>query len=297
MPPRASWKGYLKLSLVSCAVALYPASTASERVSFHQLNRVTGNRLKQQMVDAETGEVVEREDRARGYEVAKGEYLLIEDEDLDKVVIESTHSIDIERFVPRSQVDPVYLANSHYLAPDDKVAQEAFAVIREAMRQRDMVGIGRVVLNRRERLIMLEPRSKGLLATALRYNYEVRDDTAYFADIPDVEIPEEMLDLAMHIIDRKAGSFDPAAFEDRYENALVELIRAKQAGRSVEPRKLDKPSNVVNLMDALRRSIDNEKGAAEEAPKRRPAAPSRKRAPAESEAPKAPARKAAARKK
>ena len=297
MAARASWKGYLKLSLVSCAVALFPASTTGERVSFHTLNRATGNRLRQQMIDEVTGEVVEREDRAKGYEVAKGEHIIIDDDELDAIQIESTHTIDIEQFVPASEVDQVYLNGSHYLAPDDRVAEEAFAVIREAMRTKDVVGIGRVVMARRERLLALYPRGKGILATTLRYNYEVRKDAAYFDEITDVEIPEEMLDLATHIIGRKAGHFDVSRFEDRYEKALVEMLRAKQEGRPAEQREAPKPSNVVNLMDALRRSIETDKGAGSD--ERRPAAKSKssaaaKSAPAASAQPAAKAKPAAA---
>lgn len=276
MVPRPYWKGYLKLSLVSCAVALYPASSRSERISFNWLNRETGNRLRQQMIDEETGEPVDREDRVRGYQLSKNDYLQIEDEELDAVEIESSHTIDIETFVPRSEIDPIYLENSYYLAPDDKVAEEAFTVIREAMEAEGKVGIGRVVLGKRERLVALEPRGKGILATMLHYNYEVRSDTAYFEDIPDVEVPDEMLDLAKHIIERKSGHFDVQAFEDRYENALAELIRAKQAGRPADLPKTQQPSNVVNLMDALRRSIAAEKDeerqtetSAEQKPRRR----------------------------
>lgn len=258
MAPRASWKGYLKLSLVSCSVALFPASNASERISFNMLNRETGNRLKQQMIDAETEEVVEREDRIRGYEFAKGNYVTVEDEDLEKVQLESTHTIDIQEFVPAEQIDQVYLDGSHYLAPDDKVAEEAFAVIREAMKKKGMVGIGRLVLNRRERIVALSPRGKGILVTGVSYKYEVRDDKTYFDDISDVKIPKEMLDLAEHIIETKKGKFDPAQFDDRYEEALKELLQAKQQGREIKAPKEERPSNVVNLMDALRRSIESE---------------------------------------
>jgi DNA end-binding protein Ku len=260
MAPRASWKGYLKLSLVSCSVALFPSSNASERISFNMLNRETGNRLKQQMIDSETEEIVEREDRIRGYQFAKGHYVTVEDEDLEKVQLESTHTIDIQQFVPADQLDPVYLDGSHYLAPDDKVAEEAFAVIREAMRKKKVVGIGTLVLNRRERIVALSPRGKGILVQNLAYDYEVREDEAYFEDIKDIKIPEEMLDLAEHIIDKKKGKFDPGKFEDRYEEALKELLTAKQQGRTIKVAKEEKPSNVINLMDALRRSIDADKG-------------------------------------
>ena len=273
MAPRASWKGYLKLSLVSCSVALFPASNASERISFNTLNRATGNRLKQQMIDSETEDVVEREDRVRGYQFAKGNYVFVEDEDIEKVEIESTHTIDIQQFVPADQIDQVYLDGSHYLAPDDKVATEAFAVIREAMHKTKTVGIGRLVLDRRERIVALQPRGKGILVTTVNYKYEVRDDAAYFDDIEDIEIPEEMMDLAEHIISKKKAKFDPDKFEDRYENALIEMLKAKQQGREIKAPKEEKPSNVVNLMDALRRSIESDKG--EKAPARKPAAKSR----------------------
>jgi len=259
MAPRPYWKGYLKLSLVSCAVALYPASSKSERIAFHWLNRDTGNRLRQQMIDGETGEPVEREDRVRGYRLAKDDYLQIEEDELNAVEIESSHTIEIESFIPRDEVDPVFLENSHYLAPDDKVAEEAFAVIREAMAEEGVVGVGRVAIARRERLLLLEPRGKGILATMLHYNYEVRDDHAYFDEIPDIAISREMLNLAKHIIQTKLAHFDVSKFEDRYEKALTELVRAKQAGRSVDLPKLSRPQNVVNLIEALRSSIAADK--------------------------------------
>ncbi len=264
MAPRPYWKGYLKLSLVSCAVALFPATSKSERISFNWLNRETGNRLRQQMVNSDSNEAVEREDRVRGFQVAKNDYLMIEDEDLDAVEIESSHTIEIESFVPRSEIDPVYFDSAYYLAPNDKVAEEAFAVIREAMNAQGVVGLGRAVISRRERLFVMEPRDNGILATALHYNYEVRDDEAYFDEIPDIKIPGEMLDLAKHIIQTKMGHFDIAKFEDRYENALIEMIRAKQAGLPVEVSKPQRPTNVTNLMDALRKSIAAEKGGMKE---------------------------------
>ncbi len=264
MAPRPYWKGYLKLSLVSCAVALYPAASKAERISFHWLNRKTGNRLRQQMVDSDTSEPVESEDRVRGYQLAKNDYLNIEEENLEAVEIESSHTIDIESFIPRSEIDPVYLESSHYLAPNDKVAEEAFAVIREAMAAEGVAGIGRAVISRRERLLVMDPRHKGILATVLHYSNEVRDDNAYFESIPDIQIPAEMLDLAKHIIRGKMGHFDISKFEDRYENALIEMIRAKQAGRPVEAVRPAQPANVINLMDALRKSIASETGGLKE---------------------------------
>jgi DNA end-binding protein Ku len=242
MAPRAYWKGYLKLSLVSCPIALYPASSSSERVSFHRINKKTGNRLKQQLVDAETGDPVEKDDVGRGYEVGKGEYLQVSDEELEKIEIESTHTIEIDSFVPRGEIDDRYLNAPYYITPTDKVGQEAFVVIRDAIKEKKMVGLGRVVLTRREHVMMLEAFDKGLLATTLRYPYEVRDQAAYF--------------------------------EDHYEASLVELLKAKQAGRALKPpREEPRQDRVINLMDALRASIKSEakKPAAASTASRRPA--------------------------
>ncbi len=294
MPPRSNWKGYLKLSLVSCPVALFSATSATEKVAFHMLNAETGNRLKQQYVDAETGEVVEREERVKGYEIAKGDYVTVTDEELNEIEIESSHTIDIQSFAARGDIDPVYFDNSYYIAPDDKVGAEAFAVIREAMRVRDVVGVGRAVLYGRERIMMLEPRHEGILATSLRYAYEVRNDEAYFDDIPKVEIGKEMLDLALHIIDVKTAKFDPATFKDAYQEAVVDLIRAKRAGRPAPAPRTAAPSNVVNLMDALRRSLGPDAKAGKPAAKAEGKAPAAKAKAAEPARKKAPAKAPAA---
>jgi DNA end-binding protein Ku len=291
--PRSTWKGYLKLSLVSCAVALYNASSASERVSFNTLNRKTGNRLKQNLVDSVSGEPVDTADRVKGYQVSKGQYVMVEDTDLEALKIESTKTIELETFVPQAEIDEIYLDSPYYLAPDDKVAEEAFAVIRDAMTKKKMVGIGRVVLNRRERMLMLAPRHKGMLATTLRYPYEVRQDGEYFADIHDVKLPAEMLDIAQEIIARKSGHFEPDKFTDRYEEAVVGMLRAKQAGQTFTVPETATPANVVNIMDALKRSL--EAAGADSGTVRRPRAPSKK--PAEAPAAKVePARKPKARK-
>jgi DNA end-binding protein Ku len=272
MAPRAYWKGYLKLSLVSCPIALYPAASASERVSFNRINKKTGNRLKQQLVDSESGEPVEREDVGRGYEVGKGQYIQVEDEEMAKIQIESTHTLDIDSFVPRAEIDDRYLESPYYISPTDQVGQEAFAVIRDAIREKKMVALARVVLARREHVVMLEAFDKGLLATTLRYQYEVRDAAAYFSEIPDLKLPAEMKQLAAHIVDSKASHFDPEKFTDHYETALVELLRAKQAGVIVEPAKVEPTQRrVINLMDALKASIGAEtkkKPAAASAPRR-----------------------------
>lgn len=262
MAARANWKGYLKLSLVSCAVALYPATSSSSRVRFNTLNKATGNRVKQQYIDPDTGETVDAEDRVKGYEIAKNAYVIVEDDELEAIRIESTHTIAIESFVPVEQVDKRYLEAPYYIAPEDKVAQEAFAVIRDAMKAKGKAGVGRVVISRRERMVLLEPLGKGIMATVLRYPYEVRGEDAYFEDIPDLKLPGEMLDLAAHIIEQKSADFEPAAFEDRYENALVELLKSKEAGKPIVAPEAPRPTNVVNLMDALRKSIESEKPVA-----------------------------------
>jgi len=293
--PRSSWKGYLKLSLVSCAVALYSATSSAERVSFNTLNRRTGNRLKQQMLDSGTEEPVDPADRVKGYQVSKGQYVMVEDADLEALKIESTKLIEIESFVPQAEVDQNYLDSPYYLAPDDKVAQEAFAVIRDAMARKQVVGIGRVVLARRERIMMLAPRGKGILATTLRYPYEVRQDSEYFADIEDIKLPDEMLSIAEVIIDRKLGHFEPEKFTDRYEEAVVSMLRAKQAGQVFTVPEPEAPSKVVNIMDALKRSLEAEGGSAEV---RRPRASSKKPAAEEARKPAAEeARKPKARKR
>jgi DNA end-binding protein Ku len=259
MAPRANWKGYLRLSLVSCPIALYPASSLSEKVSFNRLNRKTGNRLKQQNVDSETGDAVPREDIARGYEVAQGQYLIVEDQELDAVQIESTRTIDIDQFVPKSEIDERYIDSPYYIAPDGQVGQDAFAVIRDTIGKLNMVALGRVVLTRREHVIALESRGRGLMGLTLRYPYEIRDEASYFEDIPDLKLPKEMMDLATHIVNTKSGHFDPSLFQDRYEDALIELLKKKEAGETIEPSREVAAPRVVNLMDALRASIDAEK--------------------------------------
>jgi DNA end-binding protein Ku len=274
MAPRAYWKGYLRLSLVSCPVALYPATTDAEKVRFHQINRHTGNRVRYRKVDADTGEEVDPDEIVKGYEISKGKYLEVTDEDLEAVAIESSRTIDIDRFVPRSEIDDLYNVRPYYVAPDGKVAAEAFMTIREAIDATKMVAIASLVLTTREHMIALEPRGRGLMGTLLRYPYEVRDEKDYFADIPNLKIDKEMLDLAKHIVETKKGHFTPDMFEDRYEDALKDLIRRKAKGEKIEAPEPEKPSNVVSLMDALRRSVE-----AGQAKTRKPA-PRRPRKPA-----------------
>ena len=264
MAPRAYWKGYLKLSLVSCPIALFPASSEREKISFHQLNKNTGNRIRYRKVDADSGEEVESSDIIKGYEVSKGEYLELEPEELEAVAIESKRIIDIDEFVPKDEIDELYLNNPYYIVPDGEVGQQAFAVIREAIRQEGMVAIAKVVFTSREHVIALEARGKGLLGVTLRYPYEVRKEDQYFEDIPDEKIPKDMLELASHIVETKTGSFDPQKFEDRYEDALKDLLKKKQKGENIEKPTERAPSNVVNLMEALRQSVQAEKGGGSE---------------------------------
>lgn len=263
MAPRPNWKGYLKLSLVSCPVALFPATTTSERVTFRTLNRETGNRVRRQFVDEESGEPVESADQVRGYEIAKGEYIQIEDEEIKAVQLESNHTIEIERFVLKADIDDLYLDTPYFLTPTDRVGEEAFAVIRDALSSEKMVGLARVVLFRRERILMLQPRGKGIVATSLHYANEVNAAANYFDDIPDLSIPKQMLDLAKHIIEKMTGKFEPEQFQDRYENALIELIRSKQQGATIKARPVQRQTNVINLMDALRRSVEGAKASPE----------------------------------
>src|SRR3981189_683896 len=252
MAPRANWKGFLRLSLVTCPVALYPATSDSEKISFNQINRNTGHRIKYMKVDADTGEEVSNEDIMKGYKVDADTYIEVSKDELENIALESTRTIDIDEFVPKSSIDPRYLIRPYYLVPDGKVGHDAFAVIRETIRYMNMVAIGRVVLTSREHIIGLEPLGKGLMGTLLRYPYEVRDEKEYFDDIQDVKVTKDMLDLARHIVEKKSGSFEPDRFEDRYESALVDLINLKRNGIPTAAKAAPKSSgNVINLMDAL----------------------------------------------
>ena len=275
---RPYWKGYLKLALVSCPIALHTACSTSERIALRQINKATGNRLRQQLIDEETREPVAPEHKGRGYEVAKGQYLIVEEEELDAIEIASTHVIEIDSFVPRCQIDQRFFDTPYYVTPNEPVAQEAFAVIRDAMRGKTMVALGRLVLAKRERVIALEAYDKGLLGTTLRYPYEVRNAKDYFGDLPELTLAPDMRKLAEHILDSKAADFDPASFRDRYEEALLAHLKSKQAGAVREQKPtLAAPTRVINLMEALRRSIAEEKkGPA--ASRKASAVPARKRA-------------------
>jgi DNA end-binding protein Ku len=352
--PRALWKGFLKLSLVSCPVALYPALAASERISFRQVNKQTGNRLRQQLVDVVTGEPVQAHNKGRGYEVGENQFLLVRDDDLEAAEqegrrrpyssvpvetlqhseqpgaanleppkrhftsapmksrprreeeplapaepkprpdpmpasatpaapaptpIENNRTIEIDRFIPRAQVDARYLDTPYYVVPRDEVGEEAFAVIRDAMRAKDVVGMGRVVLARRERPIIVEPMGNGIRGITLRYSHEVKDEASYFAEIQNLKLPDEMLRVAQHVVETKMSDFDPAFLEDRYRAVLISKLKEKRAEL---PKKAvpTTPSaqNVISLMDVLKRSLAAERPVARTSTKpapRRVAGPSR----------------------
>ncbi|MCK1667945.1 Ku protein [Bradyrhizobium sp. 153] len=263
MAPRANWKGFLRLSLVTCPVALYPATSESEKISFNQLNRQTGHRIKYLKVDADTGDEVPNEDIVKGYQLEKDQFIEVTKEELEEIALESTRTIEIDEFVDKSDIDPRYLIRPYYIRPDGKVGHDAFAVIRETIREMDKVALGRVVLTNREHIIGLEPMGKGLVGTLLRYPYEVRSEQEYFDEIQDVKVTKDMLDLAKHIVDQKAGQFDPEKFEDHYETALIDLINQKRAGKPITPKSKPAPGNVVDLMEALRRSVGQEAAPAE----------------------------------
>jgi DNA end-binding protein Ku len=262
MAPRANWKGFLRLSLVTCPVALYPATSDTEKVSFNQINRKTGHRIKYAKVDADTGEEVASEDIIKGYKVDTDTYIEVTKDELEDIALESTHTIEIDEFVPKADIDSRYLIRPYYLVPDGKVGHDAFAVIRETVRSLNKVAIGRLVLTNREHIVALEPLGKGLMGTLLRYPYEVRSEQEYFDDIQDVKVTKDMLDLARHIVEKKSASFEPEKFEDHYETALIDLINKKRAGIRPTAKAAPKTGgNVINLMDALKKSLANERQA------------------------------------
>ncbi|WP_338832243.1 Ku protein [Bradyrhizobium sp. 27S5] len=268
MAPRANWKGFLRLSLVTCPVALFPATSESDKISFNQINKKTGHRIRYLKVDADTGEEVANDDIIKGYQVEKDQYLEVTKDELENIALESTRTIEIDEFVPKSEIDDLYLVRPYYIVPDGKVGHDAYAVIRETIRSLDKVALARVVLINREHVIALEARDKGLMGMLLRYPYEVRDSAEYFDDIQDVKITKDMLDLAKHIVEQKSGHFEPDKFEDHYEQALQDLLEKKQKGQPISATRKPVPSNVVNLMDALKQSI---KGSGKAAPAAKPA--------------------------
>lgn len=300
MAPRASWKGHIRLSLVSCAVKMFPATSASERISFNQLHKETHNRINMKPVDPELG-LVERADLVRGYEYEDKQYIIIEDEDLDAVRIESNHTLNIEAFVDESEVDVIYQDAPYYLAPDGAMAEETFVVLREAMRKAGKVAIARLVLSSRERVVTIGARENGMFVTTLRNPSEVRGTAEYFGNVPVGKPDAEMLDLAEKLIEQKVTHFDPKAYEDRYEVALLGMIKEKLNGHKPIIAAAPERGNVINLMDALKASLGEAKPAAKSKAKAPAAAPKESAAKASLkaalEASKAAAPKAAAKKK
>lgn len=252
--PRAIWKGYLKLGELACPVALYTAASTSERISFHTLNRKTGNRVRRQYVDEETGKPVEAEDQVKGYETAGGKLVTLEPEEIAAAIPDSDKTLDADSFVELNDIDTVYFDKPYYMAPADKAGSKAFAVIRDGLRARKVAALARSVLFRRVRTVLVQADGDGLSATTLNFDYEIRPAAGVFKSIPALKLKGEMLDLARHIIDTKAGTFDPSTFDDRYDNALAELVKAKQEGRKIEAPKRAAEGKVVDLMEALRMS-------------------------------------------
>jgi len=279
MAPRPAWKGYLKLSLVTCAVELTNVVTHSEKVSFRVLNRKTGNTVKRIYVDAETGDPVEDENEIKGYEVDSGEYVHVEEDEIAAVRVESSDMMSLDGFVDKASIQQIYLDTPYYLAPADKVSQDAFAVIRDAMAAKKKAGLARIVLYRRERPVVIEPLGRGMVLTTLRYDNTVRQPDTVFDEIKAVKTDKEMIELAQHIIDKKQAKFDPSKFDDKYEDALLELIRARKAGKKAPKAKAaSKPSNVVNLFDALKKSLAEGGASAEKDTKPKAAKPKAKSA-------------------
>lgn len=252
--PRANWKGYLKIGELTCAVALHTAASTSDRVSFHMVNRDTGNRLRREFVDSVTGKPVDRDDQVKGYETGSDEYVVFEPDEIAAVLPDGDKTIKVESFLKCADIDTVYLDRPYYLTPADATAAEAYALIRDAMRRKKVAALAEAVLFRRVRKLLVRPHGDGLIATMLNFDYEVRSAEDAFEDVPRIDIKGEMLDLAKHIIDSKTGKFDPSAFTDRYDDALAELVRAKAAGKEIKPRKPAAGGKVIDLMEALRKS-------------------------------------------
>ena len=254
MAPRAYWKGYLRVSLVSCPIQLFPAISDREKVRFHLINKKTGHRIKYCKLDAETGKQVDPQDIVMGYEVGGGQYVALTEDELKTIGIEGTHTIEIDQFVPRNELDDLYLSRPYYMTPAGEIGRQAYGVIREAIRKEGMVALGRVVLTTREHVMAIEPRGKGLVGVTLRYPYEIRDERDYFGDLPEERVPREMLELGRKILAMKAGHFHPEQVEDHYERTLRALIKRKQRGGKIDKPKERPSADVIDLMEALRQS-------------------------------------------
>lgn len=251
--PRANWKGFIKFGEVSCPVALYTAASASERITFNTLNRATGNRVRREFIDGETGEPVEKDDQVKGYETENGHYIVLEPEEVAAAIPDSDKTLAIKSFIPCSEIDNVYFDKPYYLTPD-KMGMEAYVLLREGMKKAKVAAIARTVLFRRLRTVLIRPHGKGLIASTLNFDYEVRSSQEAFEDQPDVKSDPELLEIAELIIEKKKGSFDASAFDDRYEEAVTELVKAKIEGRSLPKKKAAPAAKAVDLLQALRES-------------------------------------------
>lgn len=281
MAPRANWKGFLKVAEVTCPVALYTATSTSERIAFHTINRATGHRVRRQFVDSETGKPVDKEEQVKGYEVSQGEYVVLDPEEVASAVPDSDKTLSVSAFIGCGDIDDVYFDKPYFLAPAGKMAAEAFALIREGMRKKKVAAIAQTVLFRRVRTVLIRAHGDGLIATTLNFDYEVRSVKDAFNDIPAMKIKGEMLELAEHIIKTKKGKFDASKFDDRYESALADLVKAKLEGKKIEIRKEPKSEKVVDLMAALRQSagLGKKKPAAKSTAKRKATSTSRATTP------------------
>ena len=286
MSPRASWKGFLKIADVTAPIRLYAAASTSERIALHTINGATGHRVRREFVDAETGEAVERDEQVKSYEVAKGEYISVEPDEIASVMPQGDKTLTVTAFVDLADVDDLYFDKPYYLEPSDRSADETFAVVREGMRKAKVAAVAQAVLFRRVRTLLIRPLDKGLAAATLNYDYEVRSAEQAFSDVPKRAITGEMLDLAVHIINTKKGAFDPREYQDRYEDALVDLVKLKLEGKAIPKRAPPKSEPAVSLMQALRDSASaggekraSGKAAAKKKPGRRAAAKAKPTAP------------------
>ena len=268
MAPRANWKGRMVVGEVGCDVGLYTAASASDRIAFHTINRATGNRVQRRFVDSETGKPVAREDEVKGYEVDEGDHIVLEDEDLAAAIPESDKTMRLDHFIDCDEVDTLYFDRPYYLAPSDPASTEVFALIREGMAARGVAALARTVLFRRVRTLLIRPQGAGLVASTLQFDYEVKSLAEVFDEIPDLKLQAEMLDLAAHIIETKRGTFDPAEFDDRYEAALADLVKAKLEGRRIAKPKARREGQVVDLLTALRESAGETAKPRKAAPKK-----------------------------
>lgn len=269
MAPRANWKGFLKVGELSCPVALYTAASTSERIAFHTINRATGHRVHREFVDSDTGKAVDKEEQVKGYEIGAGEYVVLEAEEVAAAVPQSDKTLSVSAFLRCGDINSVYFDKPYYLAPTDRHAEEAFGLIREGMRKNSVAALAETVLFRRVRSLLIRAYDDGLVATTLNFDYEVRSEKEAFDGVPKMKIEGEMLELAEHIINTKRGKFDPRKFDDRYEAAVAELVKAKMEGKRIEVRKQPKREKVVDLMEALRQSagLDAKKPPAASKPK------------------------------